>query len=518
MNRQYPVGIQDFRKIRESGKIYVDKTEYVWRMAHSDSDYYFLARPRRFGKSLLVSTLQYYFEGRKDLFEGLAIDKLETEWDVYPVLRFDMSKSKNLDLELLNDSIGLQIAQYEDIYGNDPREKTLGDRLGGVIKRAYKKTGHGAVLLVDEYDAPMLDVAHDTERMEEVRRLMSNFYSNLKGSGEFLRFVFLTGITKFSQMGIFSGVNNLVKITTRKDYAAVCGITKKELVEQMAPDIEMFAKNMELTEQEALDLLIENYDGYHFTWPSEDILNPFSLLNAFSEGEIRDYWFETGTSASSLELLRKYGVTPMTARHMEVTETDFNVPIEASYNSIPLLYQSGYLTIKDYNRRRQVYTLDIPNKEVRTGLMKTLLPHYLHKDLEPGMGVKTNDMRLALEDNDIETAMKYMGEILQMIPYTNDSTTEGHFQRLMYCFFTMAGAECQLEQHTAAGRADIVVRTRNRIYVIELKMDKSAEEAMAQINNNDYASYFAGCTLPVTKVGVNIDSKTRTINQVIFSE
>lgn len=517
MARRYPVGEQDFKKIRDNGWLYVDKTAYVWQLAQGP-DYYFLARPRRFGKSLLVSTIRYFFEGRRELFTGLAIDQLETRWESYPVLRFDMSQGKNFTVETLTNYLNDQLDENEARLGICTDRIDVSLRMKNLIQKVYHQTGKPVVVLVDEYDAPVLDSLCREDCSEGIRSLLYSFYSPLKGNAEYLRFVFLTGISKFSQLGLFSGFNNLVRITTNPDYAGICGITKTELKEQLTEDIDQLSRKMGLTPEETLEQLIENYDGYHFTWPSDDILNPFSLLSAFHEGRIKDYWFETGTSGYTVELLRKYDVLPTTAGQVEAEESDFNVPLETAMNSIPLLYQSGYLTIKAYDRRRDIYTLDIPNKEVRIGLMKCLLPHYLPSGIVPGMGVKTQDMRLALEDDNMDSALRHMKEILLMIPHTTHTDHEGHYQRLMFCFFTLAGAECRLEEHTSAGRIDIVVRTRRRIYAIELKIEQSASAAMQQIDDRDYTSYFAGYTLPVTKVGVSIDKEKRTIKDWKINE
>lgn len=403
--RQYPIGIQDFKEIRENGWLYVDKTEYMYRMTHTAGKYYFLSRPRRFGKSLLVSTLRYYFEGCKELFEGLAVSELEKEWEAYPVLRFDLSKAKNLNLEQLVNSIGVQISRLEDVYGVNSKETTLGDRLGGLIMRANAKTGKKVVLLVDEYDAPLLDVIHDKEQVSAVRKIFANFYSNLKDSGEYLRFVFITGISKFSQLGLFSGLNNIKNISMLKDYAAICGITKKELTEQMSEDIDILAEEKGLTRDETIELLTKHYDGYHFTWPSEDIFNPYSLLNAFSDRTIKDYWYESGTSQYLIEMIHKYNIPPTNIGIKRAVVSDFDVPLESASNYVPLFYQSGYLTITGFDEESQTYTLEIPNEEVEKGLINNLLVSYMSGDMSLKKTDALIDIRTALKTDDIEAAL-----------------------------------------------------------------------------------------------------------------
>lgn len=516
--RRYGITEQSFRKIRELGRLYIDKTQYVYQLAHGSSDYVFLSRPRRFGKSLLVSTLQCYFEGRKELFKGLAIEKLETEWTAYPVLHFDMSMGRDFTPESLTRYLLYQLKDNEDKLGLESDEIDVNMRMSSLIKMACKKFGKPVVVLIDEYDAPVLGALHKPELLRELRGIMSNFYSPLKGSTDYLRFVFITGITRFSQLSIFSEMNNLDVISMKKQYAAICGITKEELEEQLVPDMENLANEMEITPQEAKEQLIQNYDGYHFAWPSPDIFNPYSLLNAFYEGRIKNYWFETATPSFVINMLRKYNILPSEIVKIETTESGFNTPIEDSDDYVPLLYQSGYLTIKDCDKKTGIYTLDLANKEVRTGLLDNLLKKYLPNGYNSGMRVKMAQMGAALAEEDITTVMQLMKEILRLIPYTTNTNYEGHYQQMLFSFFTLAGAEVQLEEHTASGRIDLEMKTRHRLYIIEMKLDGTAEEAMQQIEDNNYAAKFSDCGLPITKVGVSVDKETRTINQVLIKE
>ena len=310
LQRLYPIGIQTFSKIREEGYLYIDKTEYVYRMTHSDSSYMFLSRPRRFGKSLLTSTLHSYFSGRRELFHGLAVEKLEKEWTEYPVLHFDMSTAKHVDKEQLLQELNLKLADYESFYGKDEEEVNPNQRLMGVIKRAYKQTGKKVVVLIDEYDAPLLDVMHEREDLRVLRNIMRNFYSPLKACDPYLRYVFLTGITKFSQLSIFSELNNIKNVSMDEPYAAICGITQDEMLIQMKDDIEQLAKKMDVGFEEVVVKLKENYDGYHFTYPSPDVYNPISLLNAFADGKFNSYWFGSGTPTYLLKMLDKFNVEP----------------------------------------------------------------------------------------------------------------------------------------------------------------------------------------------------------------
>lgn len=376
----YPVGIQTFSEIIGKNYLYIDKTGYVYRMTHSASKYMFLSRPRRFGKSLLASTLHSYFEGRKELFKGLVIEKLEMEWMSYPVFHFDMSLAKHVDRERLESMLNIQLYRYEEIYGRLDGEVMLNDRLTGLIQRAYQQTGKQVVVLIDEYDAPLLDVMHEDKNLPILRNVMRNFYSPLKACDPYLRYVFLTGITKFSQLSIFSELNNIKNISMDEPYAAICGITEEEIKEQMSYDLGLLAEKMQITRDEVLAKLKENYDGYHFTWPSPDIYNPFSLFNAFNDGKFNSYWFGSGTPTYLIEMLNKFGVLPSEIGGIEAVAAEFDAPTERMTNITPLLYQSGYITIKGYDSVFDIYTLDIPNKEVRIGLMRNLIPSYITND------------------------------------------------------------------------------------------------------------------------------------------
>lgn len=333
--RLYPIGIQTFSELITKNYLYIDKTEYVYRMTHFDSKYIFLSRPRRFGKSLLTSTLQAYFEGRKNLFEGLAIDALETEWIQYPVLHFDMSLGKHLDKDALTRYLANQLADYENKFGIKNESVDVNLRLTALIKRAYEQTGRQVVVLIDEYDAPLLDVVHEEKNLPALRNVMRNFYSPLKACDPYLRYVFLTGITKFSQLSIFSELNNIKNVSMDEPYAAICGITEDEILTQMSDDLNLLAARMKLPRVEVLEKLKDNYDGYHFTWPSPDIFNPFSLLNAFADGKMDSYWFGSGTPTYLLEMLNKFGVLPSKIGGTEAVAADFDAPTEHMTGNYP---------------------------------------------------------------------------------------------------------------------------------------------------------------------------------------
>ena len=368
---KYPVGIQTFEEIREKGYLYVDKTKYIVDFREKGMKYIFLSRPRRFGKSLFASTLQAYFEGRKELFEGLAIADYEKDWVKHPVLHFDMSGAKHLGIEQLERYLADMLEEQETKWGYKTHLIDANLRLIELVKRAYNQTGKNVVVIIDEYDAPLLDVVHEKENLQPLHRIMQNFYSPLKMLDPYLEFTFITGITKFPQSSIFSGLNNLDNISMFNQYSAICGISKTELTTQMKPDIEAMGEALNMTYEECLEELTQFYDGYHFCEKSEDIFNPFSLVKALNAGKIAPYWFGSGTPSFLLKLLDKYHVNLSTLESQEAVLSSFDQSTEEMTDALPLLYQSGYLTIKKYEPMFQEYTLGIPNKEVRDGLLNS---------------------------------------------------------------------------------------------------------------------------------------------------
>ena len=516
LQKLYPIGIQTFSEIREKNYLYIDKTEYVYRMTHF-AKYVFLSRPRRFGKSLLASTLHSYFSGRKDLFQGLAMERLEKEWIEYPVLHFDMSTAKHVDKEQLLQELNLKLSEYEGVYGKGQEEINPNQRLMGLIKRAYGQTGRQVVVLIDEYDAPLLDVVHEKENLGVLRNIMRNFYSPLKACDPYLKYVFLTGITKFSQLSIFSELNNIKNISMDEPYAAICGITEDEMLTQMKEDIGMLTAKLNISPEEVLLKLKENYDGYHFTYPSPDIYNPFSLLNAFADGKFGSYWFGSGTPTYLIKMLEKFGVEPSEIGNNHAEVSAFDAPTETMTDIIPLLYQSGYITIKDYDESIDLYTLDIPNKEVRLGLMKSLLPNYVAsktRETTTMVAYLSRDIR----NDDMDSALRRLQTFLSTIPYCDNTRYEGHYQQMFYIIFSLLGSFVDVEVRTPRGRVDVVLRTKTTLYVMELKLDKTAGEAMEQINLKNYPERFALCGLPVVKVAINFDSERGTIGEWIIEK
>ena len=512
----YPLGIQTFEQICKEDKLYVDKTEYIYRMSHTSGKYFFLSRPRRFGKSLLVSTMQSYFEGKKELFKGLAIDKLEKEWTAYPVLHFDMSGGKHMEKEQLNNYLLYILEFYENQFGVHSDSTAPNIRLSNLINSVYRQTGKQVVVLIDEYDAPLLDVVHQDENLGELRQIMRNFYSPLKLSEPYLRFVFLTGITKFTQLSIFSELNNIKNISMDEPYSGICGITINELQTQMCEDIDVLAEKMALTHEQTVDRLKENYDGYHFTMPGPDVFNPFSLLNCFADGKMNDYWFGSGTPTYLLEMMRKYDFLPTNlGEEIDADKADFDAATETMTTLMPLLYQSGYLPIKAYDPDTELYTLGIPNKEIRIGLFRSLLPHYLGRFSQTG-NTTIAKMSALINRNHMEEALSLLQDFLATVPYCDNTNYEGHYQQLMFVIFSiLSNYRIQVEQRTHTGRIDITMRTKSRIYIMELKFNGSAKDALEQIKRRGYADCFALDGLPVTKVGINfsVDEKNKNITE-----
>ena len=504
----YPLGIQTFERIREEDKLYIDKTEYIYRMAHTNGKYFFLSRPRRFGKSLLVSTFKNYFEGKRNLFKGLAIENLEKEWTEYPVLHFDLSGGKHMEKDQLERYLGFILEMEEKRWGITQPQVDANNRLTELIYTAYEKTGKQVVVLIDEYDAPMLDVAHEQEQLDALRNIMRNFFSPLKFCEAKLRFVFLTGITKFSQVSIFSELNNITLISMDKDYAGICGFTQEELLTQMQEDIDMLAKSHDLTREATIAKLKEHYDGYHFAKVSPDVFNPYSLLYCFAEKEFGSYWFSSCTPTYLINMLNKFEVQPNEIAPTEALESAFDAPTEKMKTITPLLYQSGYVTIKNYDKDTQLYTLDIPNKEIRVGLFDNLLPNYVDGKSAQQGGITIAKMVSLIRKQDMDGALQLLQDYFETIPYCHVTNHEGHYQQMLYIIFALlTDYRILVEQRTAKGRTDITMETEDHIYIMELKFGKTADEALAQINANHYADAFAMSGKKIIKVGIGFDIK-----------
>ena len=507
--RRYPIGIQDFEDLRNNDYIYVDKTALIYQRVNTNK-IYFLSRPRRFGKSLLVSTLEAYFLGKKELFNGLDMEQLEKDWTVYPVLHIDFSGSKYMEAESLRASINVQLLLWENVYGRQEGEDTFSLRLEGIIRRAYEQTGQQVVVLVDEYDAPMLDSNNNHELQHEIRGIMRDFFSPLKKSGKYLRFLFLTGISKFSQMSIFSELNNLQNVSMSDNYSTICGITEQELLTQMKIDVEQMAQANDETYEEACAHLKKQYDGYHFSKSCVDVYNPFSLINAFAQKSYENYWFSTGTPTFLIELLQQMNFDIRLLDRMDAKPEDFDKATDCLTDPIPVLYQSGYLTIKSYDAFFRTYTLGYPNEEVRIGFIESLIPSYLYQPTRESNFYVVSFVRDLMKGN-LESCLERTRSFFASIPNDLNNKEEKHYQTIFYLLFRLMGQYVDTEVKSAVGRADVVIKMQDAIYILEFKMNGTAEEALAQINSKGYAIPYEADHRKVVKVGINFDSTTRTI-------
>ena len=515
--RRYPVGIQTFSEIIREGYVYVDKTDLVWQLAHY-AKFIFLSRPRRFGKSLLTSTFESYFKGDKALFEGLKIMPLERDWTEYPVIRLDLSSAKGRKTaDDLRQSLKFILRDYLKRYGSNEQEETPGQCLTGILHRAYEQTGRQVVVIIDEYDAPLLEVLHEAETLDDMRNVMQELYQPLKANEAIIKFCFITGITKFSQLSIFSTINNLTNVTMDSMFSSICGVTETELTTTLWPDIERLAGILNTTPEEMHRKLKLKYDGYHFTKNSEELYNPFSLLKAFQHRELANYWFESGTPSFLIRQLKHFQTDITSIDHLEVPSSAFDQPTENMIDALPLLYQSGYLTIKEYDPEGDYYTLSIPNQEVRVGYIRGLLPAYTGmKDSDVQMGFALKFWR-ALKQSDIELAMQEMQAYMAGIPYVegfkqklaDTATAEGFYEYTMYLIFSMLNVYVRTQVKCAGGRVDMVVWMPDTIYVFELKKEGTAQKALEQIDSKGYGIPYQTDGRKVVKVGVKFNAETR---------
>ena len=515
---KYPVDTDQFQRIREDGKVYVDKTGMMYGLV-SKYQYVFLARPRRFGKSLLCNTFKAYFQGKKELFEGLKVMDLEKEWKTYPVLHFTMSGLKNLKVSEAKTKLESMIRGYESIYGRDPLSITPGDRFRDLIHNARKQAGEQVVVILDEYDAPVMRLLYDTKQMEEMRMMLREFYQVLKDEGAYLKFVFITGVTKFSQMSIFSELNNLKQVSMFDEYSGLCGITQEELNTILRPCVEEYAEGLGISVDEAYAVLKKNYDGYHFSENSQDVYAPYSLLNALNDKATRHYWFESGTSASLIEHLKHFpGFNSLDFDGVELSMEEFNVPCENASTPVPMLYQSGYLTIASYDKLLDSYTLHFPNYEVRQGMVYSLT-NYLMDISDWDRNTTILEMARALVKGDLSAALAELRSYIASLPYDiitrkewmAKKKKEAFYKLLMYVVFSLLNSKVDTEVKSVLGRADVVVKTKNDIYVLELKVDDTVENALAQIDSKGYAIPYEADGRTITKCGVTISSEARNI-------
>lgn len=513
MNKTYPIGIQNFESLRNDNYFYVDKTKLIYQLARSGR-YYFLSRPRRFGKSLLISTLEAYFEGKKELFKGLAIENLEKDWIKYPILHLDLNIEKYNSPDSLDKILNDKLKYWEGIYGTRPSETSFSLRFAGIVRRAYEQTGQRVAILVDEYDKPMLQSIGNEELQRSFRDTLKPFYGVLKSMDGCIKFALLTGVTKFGKISVFSDLNNLNDISMDERYIEICGITEKEIHENLEDELHELARRQKMTYDEVCKELKECYDGYHFVEDSIGLYNPFSLLNTFDKMKFGSYWFETGTPTYLVELLKQNHYSLQRIAHEETDADVLNSIDSASQNPVPVIYQSGYLTIKGYDRRFGMYRLGFPNREVEEGFIKFLLPYYANVDkIESPFQI--SKFVHEVEQGDYDAFFRRLQSFFADTPYELVRDLELHYQNVLFIVFKLIGFYVKAEYHTSEGRIDLILQTDQFVYIMEFKLDGTAEEAIKQINDKHYAQAFNADKRKLYKIGINFSNKTRNIERWI---
>ena len=511
----YPIGIQNFEKIRNDGYLYIDKTALMYQMVKTGS-YYFLSRPRRFGKSLLISTLEAYFQRKKELFTGLAVERLEKDWIKYPILHLDLNIEKYDTPESLDNILEKSLTAWEKLYGAEPSERSFSLRFAGIIERACKQAGQRVVILVDEYDKPMLQAISNEKLQKQFRDTLKPFYGALKTMDGYIKFAFLTGVTKFGKVSVFSDLNNLDDISMRKDYVEICGVSDQELHENLDIELHEFAETQGLSYDKLCTKLKEYYDGYHFTHNSIGIYNPFSLLNAFKYKEFGSYWFETGTPTYLVKLLKKHHYDLERMAHEETDAQVLNSIDSESTNPIPVIYQSGYLTIKGYDERFGIYRLGFPNREVEEGFIRFLLPFYANVNKVESPFEVQKFVR-EVETGDYDSFFHRLQSFFADTTYEVIREQELHYENVLFIVFKLVGFYTKVEYHTNNGRVDLILQTDKFIYIMEFKLNGTAEEALQQINNKRYALPFEADGRKLFKIGINFSEKTRNIEKWVVA-
>ena len=511
----YPIGKQNFEKLRNEGCVYVDKTAILYKLVKEGSAY-FLSRPRRFGKSLTLSTLEAYFTGKKELFKGLAIEQLEKEWFTYPVMHLDLNAKKFDKVKDLYDILNAYLREWEDIYGSKESNNTsLSQRFRAVIRAAKQKTGRGVVVLIDEYDKPILQAIGNEPLQQEFRNTLKAFYGVLKSADADLKFALLTGVTKFGKVSVFSDLNNLMDISMSPRFHDICGITNEELRTIFDGEIEQLAQNNEQTKEEAYATLKRNYDGYHFTHSTNGIYNPFSILWTLNEKRYGSYWFNTGTPTYLVELIKKANFNIEELSNYVASEDQLNSIHVDDIDPIPVLYQSGYLTVASYDQRFNLFTLNYPNEEVKAGFINFLLPFY-SKVKEKQAQAIISQFITSIERGNAQEFMQQLQSLMAGTPYELVKETENHYQNVMYIITKLMGLYVQAEYRTINGRIDLLIGTKEYLYIIELKFNGTAQQAMEQINNKEYSLPFEQQGRKIIKIGANVSKETRNIENWII--
>ncbi len=511
---KYPIGIQSFADLRDNDYVYVDKTALVYQLVTTNK-YYFLSRPRRFGKSLLVSTLEAYFSGKKELFKGLAIEKQETEWKKHPVFHIDLNMGDYVSEEVLTNKLHAMISGWERLYGKEPTEIGLSDRFEGVIERAYAQTNEKVVILVDEYDKPLLEAIDNPALQTRYRSILGSIYGAVKSKDFYIRFGLFTGVTKFRQVSVFSGFNNLMDISMDERYVDICGISERELYSYFDGSIKELAHARKMSYEDTCNKLREQYDGYHFCEDTIGIYNPFSLLNTFDTKKFKDYWFKTATPSFLIKLMQKNDYNLDELEGTMASSDTLDSVFTAQASTVALLYQSGYLTIKNYDEEEEEYILGFPNKEVERGFVSALVPYYTaikEQDRVSFFSQLTKDVKQGRPDDFI----RRIQTMLAANDYRVAGDKELYFQNTIKLIFWMLGFKVDVERATSNGRMDFIIKTKDYIYILELKLDHTAEEALQQIKDKQYARPFQMDPRKLYLIGVNFSSETRTIEKWII--
>lgn len=512
----YPVGIQDFAKLREKGLVYVDKTASLYPLIEKGG-FFFLSRPRRFGKSLMISTLEAYYEGRRDLFKGLALDKLTDIWDPRPVLHLDLNNGLYSDIEGLLSILNYNLDKWEQRYVDEKCGENVSERFSHIIRSAFEKTGRKVAILIDEYDKPLLSAFGNETLASELRTILKSFYSNLKTMDRYIEIAVVTGVARFSQVSIFSDLNNLRDISFDDNFASICGVTSEELTEYFEDGIRALAEKNGKETTKIIAELKENYDGYHFAEQSPDIYNPFSLMNVFAANKIGSYWFKSATPSYLVKLIEKTELNLPDLVPWEIDRDELESAGILSGDPIPAFYQTGYLTIKSYDDQFETYTLDYPNREVKQGFIKFLVPYYLSKTT----GDNKNSFNLKkfvdeVNQGRVEDFMKSLESLIANIPYSEKGTGEDHFRTAIYMLFTLMGYYARMEERVASGRMDLAVETDRYVYIFEFKIDRSAAEAIAQIRERRYWAKYQSSAKQIYLIGANFNTKSRHLDSYLI--
>ncbi len=509
---KYPVGEQSFERLREGGYLYVDKTRFIEKIINRGK-YYFLGRPRRFGKSLFLSTLSCFFQAKRHLFKGLYADAMDWDWEPYPVLYLDINVKNYDDPAALSNLLEDTLSRWENEYGIVPEIDDFSLRFRNIIREAYLKTGKGVVILVDEYDKPLVNNIHDHDKMESFRNELAAIYTNFKSCADYIRLVLLTGVSRFGKLSVFSGLNNISDISLDSDFADVCGISEIELEENFSEGIRNLAINEDLSEEETRAELKRQYDGYHFARKGCDIYNPFSLLNVFDKKEFGNYWIDSGIPTLLAQQLKILEVDLKSVFDAKCFEEDLKTLDMDSPRPLALLYQTGYLTIRDFDRRTRIFSLRLPNEEVKVGFLNFLLPYYANFHGETSSRFSVHEFVNEFNNGDVDGFMRRMESMFSAIPYEMAMDSERNLQNALLILMMLVGLDVQTEYRTSDGRIDLFVKTDKFYYIIELKIDKSAQEALTQIEEKGYALPFATDNRKVIKIGVSFSTSRRRITE-----